>query len=514
MKRIVMLVANNWEIDSRVIREASAVAAAGYDVHVICDKAEPAYTEVVSEGVTYHCLPAWRPREHLTQLPGMLGYHMRVAALAVIGAAKDHRPCQALLLAAKLTLGLVLAIAMAPFLTVLLGLVLIAGKLIRPLKPTLKKLPFYPALAKVRERIWRDFVHGTLRNARKAIWHHFAIDSAHYLNQFGIRGAPLALSLKPDLVHAHDLVTLSGGYAVARATGSPLIYDAHELETHTNYWGLNPHMRRWVEIYERTLIGKSTAIVTVCESIADWLRDNYHIPRPIVVHNTPNLEKIAPGERTKTTLRSVAGISKDVPLAVYVGSVTIDRGLVECVRALAFAPKLHFAFVGPRYIETEKEILATALEIDVSDRVHLIDAVPSSQVTGFVSDADCSVIAIQNVCLSYYFCFPNKLLESVLADVPVVVARLIELENFVARFHTGLVADETDPAAIAAAVMEVIANKANLRPTAATREAIITEYGWATQRKKLLDLYARIFTPKRAMPTLKEASSGRTALVS
>jgi len=66
--------------------------------------------------------------------------------------------------------------------------------------------------------------------------------------------------------------------------------------------------------------------------------------------------------------------------------------------------------------------------------------------------ADCSVIAIQNVCLSYYYCFPNKLFESVLAGLPVAVADLLELRRFVDQYGVGLVMDETDPKAIAGAI--------------------------------------------------------------
>jgi len=358
MKRVVMLVANNWEIDSRVIREASAVADAGYDVHVICDKAEATYTKVLSAGVTYHCLPAWKPREHLARLPGVLIFHLRVSAAAVAQAWKGRRFSNAALLAAKMVTGVLIVMALTPL---LLFFPLIA----------LMRRPASPSNAVQPESLVRRL----LRGIRKFIWHRFAIDSAHYLNQFGVRAAPLALSLKPDVIHAHDLVTLSGGYAVARTSSIPLIYDAHELETHTNYWGLNPHMRRWVETYERTLVKRCVAIVTVCESIADWLHDNYHVQRPVVVHNTPNLTQSAPTTSARATLRSAIGLGRDVPLAVYVGSVTIDRGLVESVRALAFAPSLHFAFVGPRYIETEKDILQAAREIGVTDRIHLVDAV-------------------------------------------------------------------------------------------------------------------------------------------
>ena len=65
----------------------------------------------------------------------------------------------------------------------------------------------------------------------------------------------------------------------------------------------------------------------------------------------------------------------------------------------------------------------------VADRLHFVDPLPSEDVVGFLEDADASVIPIQNVCLSYDFCFPNKLLESVFPGLPVAVANLVELRG-------------------------------------------------------------------------------------
>ncbi|MDP4289131.1 MAG: glycosyltransferase family 4 protein [Bacteroidota bacterium] len=501
MARVVMLVANNWETDSRVIREATAVSQSGHEVHVICHKDASAYTEVTHNGVTYHCLPTPKPLSQLADLPKMFRLHLQVLSAGL------SDPNYRLKAGGKIVTLALRIICCFPLGIVLVAVGLLARWLvIKPLRAAaraIKSAILYFGFDYLR-------VQHSYRKAMQPIWYllnlaklaaqHlrlFAmqlldVDSIRYLNQFGVRAQPLARELRPALVHAHDLVTVSGGLAISKSLGAKLIYDAHELETHTNYWGLQARTKRWIEFYERVLTRRCTAVVTVCESIADWLRDNYDIARPIVVHNSPDIEKTAESAGPHETLRARIGLQKSVPLAVYVGSVTIDRGLALCVRALASAPELHFAFVGPRYIETEKEILRTAAELGVGNRVHLVDAVPSAQVTPFISDADCSVIAIQNVCLSYYFCFPNKLLESVLADIPVVAARLIELENFVHRYHTGVIADETDPKAIALAIQTVIANRKDFLPTAEARKEIVAEYGWSNQKRKLLVLYSDI----------------------
>jgi len=503
MKRIVMLLANVWETDSRVRREATAIAQAGYEVHVICNEAGADYYMAESDGVIYHCLPKVTGAAYIAGVPGMIMLHYRV----MIAAIRDdwsngarERAARRVLTAAGGGLFQVLAMLAA---SVMLGpFLLIRGGIGGVIWLLARLIKMFPAPRNAQYSLLRS-AYGTLMRLIAAIsrrlwgltyraWRIVHLDSILYLNQFSVRAISLARSLDPDAVHAHDLVTLSGGFAVSTDLRIPLIYDAHELETHTNYWGLSRHTRKWIEFYERYLARRCTKIITVCDSIADWLRDTYGMPRPLVVYNSPDLRADDQPANTVDTLRNRLGLASDIPLAVYVGSVTLDRGLVECVHALAFSPELHMAFVGPRYSVTEAEILGASANLGVQDRVHLVDSVPSQLVTAFVSDADCSVIPIQNVCLSYYFCFPNKLLESVLAGVPVVAARLIELERFVNRFEVGVIADETDPKSIADAIDAVIRDRSRFAPSIETRRQIAAEYGWATQSRRLLDLYVEV----------------------
>lgn len=501
--RVLMLLLGKWETDSRVIREATALAESGYDVHVISDYSGDTLKVMTASGVTYHCLAKTIGRAEILNFPKMVSSHVRVQLVGIRGrfaSGQILRGLGAFLVLTGMILLLTIMMALgtlvfAPFLTLRVLLSVSSRLLIMPARAALTKESKH--YARLSGCYWSTIARfeGVSRKAWSLTYKIMSIGdfaSILYLNQFAARATKVGESLRPDFVHAHDLVTLSCGYRLARSHGARLIYDAHELETHTNYWSLTRSHRRWIAFYEEALCRETDAVITVCESIADWLRDHYEIPRPVVVHNTPDFSRSAAVDPGKSKLREAIGIGREDSLAVYVGSVTVDRGIEECVRALAYAPYLHLAFVGPRYIETEKNIHAIANELGVTGRVHLVDPVPSADVTHFVSDADCSVVAIQNVCLSYYFCFPNKLLESVLAGVPVVVARLIELEHFVERFGVGLIADETDPCALAIAMTEVIARKAKFRPDAATRAEIVSLYGWETQRARLLDLYRRL----------------------
>ncbi len=293
------------------------------------------------------------------------------------------------------------------------------------------------------------------------------------------------VAYRPDVVHAHDLVTMLAGYRIAKRSKAKFIYDSHELETGRNakYTNLEKGLR---ERYEKFLITKTDAVITVSDSIADYLAALYKIKRPAVVLNAPSMTATA---ASGDDVRRRLGLSEATPLAVYVGSVTTNRGIENCVRALPHAPALHIAAVGPRAAPVALSLMQEAKALGVLDRFHLIDPVPHEEVTGFISTADVSLILIQDTCLSYRFCFPNKLLESLLAGVPVLAAKLVELERIVAKTSAGLVVDQTDPAAIAAGALKIAQDRGQYAPGADTIDFIRRTYAWEQQRKVLLGLY-------------------------
>jgi glycogen synthase len=420
--KILMLVSNPCTHDARVIREAEALADAGHEVRVLAKWAPGTERQEVRHGVTY----------------------------------ERHATKSDLKLAAK-----------APA----------AGQSGKPVQSLKAFAPEPPASA------WQILNAKRMRAYRSAAM--LVPRTGPLLVYYALLFTKHGLAFKPDVVHAHDLVTQLAGLRISKRTGAKFIYDSHELETGRNavYTSLERNLRAR---YERHLISKTDAVITVSDSIADYLAALYKIPRPSVVLNAPSMTTAL---STSDHVRKRLGLDAATPLAVYVGSVTTNRGIENCVRALQHAPSLHIAAVGPRAAPVAEALMREAAALGVQDRFHLIDPVPHEAVTGFIASADVSLILIQDTCLSYRFCFPNKLLESLLAGVPVLAAKLVEREHIVAKTSAGLVVDQTDPAAIAAGALQVAKNRAEYAPGPDTIDYIRKTYAWEQQSKTLLGLY-------------------------
>lgn len=508
--RVLMLVNNPCINDSRVIKSAEALAQGGWSVTVICRHVEERPATESRNGVTYErvklipastgsikkllrAVAAWCSHKlRVTRLPTHRSLtrcrktcfkhcHHRIGAYLRLGQRKlkneDIRG-----------IGLALGI-----------FVLVAWPLLQTVYKQVRR-PFIvygkPCLRQLR----RPFIiYGKpfVRRLRRGVWlriRPFVTVVFGFLetDEFGSAAVERAKSLQPDVVHAHDLSTLPAGGRIVRAVDARFIYDSHELEMHRN--ATYKRLVKWRrQRLERKYIRKADAVITVSDSIADHLRDTYRIKRPRVIMNSPRLEDTKGRSRE---LRSELSLKKEAPLAVYVGSVTINRGLEQTVRALVHAPAVHFAAVGPRRQETEQGLIDIARELDVLDRIHFVDPVAPNEVVDYIRGADVSVLPIQNVCLSYYYCMPNKLLESVFAGIPVAVANLLEMRRFVERHGCGVIMDETNPRAIAKAVLEVIDAREAFVLSAEQRRRLASEYEWQRQAEKLCDLYGSLVEPK------------------
>jgi glycosyltransferase involved in cell wall biosynthesis len=283
------------------------------------------------------------------------------------------------------------------------------------------------------------------------------------------------------------LTTLPTAAAAARCCGAKLVYDSHELETHRNI--AYPVIVRWWRAFlERTLIACSDAVVTVSHSLGRHLTETYPIPEPTIVENVHRTEPTQ-GSR-QGDVREAAQLDASADLAIYIGALVPNRGIEQTITALTHDPDLHLAVVGPDPNGTTRYLRRLADQLGVGARVSFHRPVPPQQVSAFVATASVSVVPIQNTCLSYDYCFPNKLMESVYAGLPLAMSRLTELRRFIDRFGCGELMDETDPADIARVLRRICAHRARYAPDADKIAEIERHHGWAVQEQRLRALYA------------------------
>ncbi len=223
-----------------------------------------------------------------------------------------------------------------------------------------------------------------------------------------------------DVWHLHDLTALIG--VMPRLRGSvPIIYDAHELflESGTAA-GLPFPVRQLLRKYERRLVSRVDAVVTVNDALADVLARRYRPRRVVVVHNCP--DRWSPPAVRPDLIRETTGIPVDEPVILHHGSLGAHRGIEQLMSAV-LEPGLeraHLVLLGPG--ATRDMYLERAAEPEWRQRVHVLDPVSPADLLPWVASADVGAMPIQRSTLNHYLATPNKLFECLAAGVPVVAS--------------------------------------------------------------------------------------------
>lgn len=330
-------------------------------------------------------------------------------------------------------------------------------------------------------------------------------------DDFEIEYGPYLESLRPDVIHAHDSDTLSVAMTAAfrlRAAGyqTRVVYDAHEYTPGTARF----HARQSLVLsaVEQLLVPQCDAVVTVSDEIADLLvRDHNLARRPSVVLNAPT----APRGGDSPGVRERVGLPQATPILVYVGGVAPQRGVDLAVAALAQVPLAHLVVVAPESGRTQK-LLEQATDLGVQHRYHRLDYVPADEVVDFISSCDLGLIPFRPLPNSELG-LPTKYREYLVAGLPIVASD----QGLVAADirHTGIgeLFPAGDAAGLGHAINKVLGGLDTYR--SAITPQLIDANLWRRQVEVIQRVYADVATPTsvEAQPSPRTTPSvliGRT----
>ncbi|MFE1408016.1 glycosyltransferase family 4 protein [Streptomyces sp. NPDC058770] len=317
--------------------------------------------------------------------------------------------------------------------------------------------------------------------------------------------------LKPDLIHANDFRMLGiGARAVLRARAAKrnvkLVWDAHEFLPGIKPW--DPHPRWHVAqcLHELAYSKHADAVTTVSATLADMLAERHGLAeKPAVVLNAPD-GQVSPEQAAEPVpdLRELCGIGPDVPLTVYSGAAAPQRGLDIMVESLPQLPDVHVAFIVLRPASPYMTGLAQrAEELGVGDRVHILPYVPHYQVVRFLSAADLGVIPIHHW-PNHEIALITKFFEYSHARLPFVVSDVKTMGAMVAQTGQGEVFKAEDVTDYVRAVKAVLADPKKYRDVY-DKPGMLDEWTWEAQAAVLDEVYTGLL-PGSRRPSVEKAA--------
>ena len=124
-----------------------------------------------------------------------------------------------------------------------------------------------------------------------------------------------------------------------------------------------------------------------------------------------------------------------------------------------------------------------------------MNAVPPGRLLEYTASCDFGISLIENSCLSYYYCLPNKVLEYLMCRKPVLVSDLKEMASLVESNGIGIVARNFTISEVTEGIKKL--KSLDLHLIKRNINAIIDKYSWESQEVKLLEAYQYVINSKK-----------------
>ena len=198
--------------------------------------------------------------------------------------------------------------------------------------------------------------------------------------------------------------------------------DAHEIFPEVPEIQHKPFVK-WVwRSIERTLMPRCNALLTVCQSLADYYKGKYGVDMTVVrnidIHHSTSP---IPHSSSHTLL--------------YQGCVNLGRGVDWAIEALEWLPDCRLVVAGGG--DLLEQMKAYAASKPWADRIQFLGQVPPEELPVLTRQADVGLVMLENLGLSYYYALPNRIGDFVAAGVPMVVSDMPEMAAVVRKYGVG-----------------------------------------------------------------------------
>lgn len=308
--------------------------------------------------------------------------------------------------------------------------------------------------------------------------------------------AVLDAAPETDVFHAQSLIVLPVVRAAARKLGGRFVYDVADYHTEAARLARMPGpVRELFRRRERSWARDASGFLAVSEPVAKLVERRWGVERPAVLFNCPPAWRPdEPGSIASNRIRDALGLPPERPVVLYQGGFSVDRGIEELAAAArqAAVRDLDAAVVFMGYGRLEGYVRDQVIQ--QPGRVYLLPAVPPDELLEWTASADVSFVGQPPRTLNQKMNLPNKLFESMMAGVPVVVSNGNEQCRLVSQEAVGVCCNVDSAAAVAAAIAGLLSapEYERQRLRSHCRTVALGKYTWDQNAGGLLALYRKL----------------------
>ena len=228
----------------------------------------------------------------------------------------------------------------------------------------------------------------------------------------GIEAAPAA-----DVYHGMAYMGISVALALGRRHHARVVYDARDIYmAAANLARLGGPIKAVLARMERGWARAADRVFTVNQPYAEQLAGRFGVETPVIVMNCSY--RFSPPTPAPRRFHERLGLDPATRVVLYQGGFSRGRGIEELIAAIHLVPNAVLVAMGYGALETE--IRAAAMDPRNRGKVHVLPAVPPTELLDWVASADVVGVLFQHDTLNNYLSTPNKFLEAMAAGVPSV----------------------------------------------------------------------------------------------
>lgn len=304
--------------------------------------------------------------------------------------------------------------------------------------------------------------------------------------------------LSAEVISCYDISALTIAWIstlfLPKKSKPYLVYDSHEFEL-----GRNSSRSKFdffcVKMMENFLIKKSVFSIMVNDTIADEVMRIYKLKeRPIVVRNVQDYVEV--DKNVIREYREMFYLKYDIKpsdfIVMYHGAIMNGRGIETIIKAVKSLDDVKVIILGFGRQDYINNLFKMVEDLQLSTKVFFHEAVDQTELWKYVGASDAGIVAINNICLSYYYSLPNKFFQNVQAHTPIIGVDFPEIKRMIEKYNIGLVCNSDSPDNLRYSILKLKDDKKLYSIFKLNLETVAKELCWEKEKIKLTNAYRGI----------------------
>ena len=288
--------------------------------------------------------------------------------------------------------------------------------------------------------------------------------------EFNIRLLFKLFVIKPEILYAVDLDSVTASYFYHRLRKTPYIYDAHEYFTELPELEGRTYVQKVWKYIEKKTIPRAYKCLTVNAELANIYEENYN-RKFLVVQNSP-------------PYHTSSGVAKEKKF-IYQGALNKGRGVEELIRMMKFFPSYTLDIAGDGPLRGDLDLLLKEQEID---NVVFHGMLKAEELRILTQRATLGFNLLLGESLNYYYSLANKFFDYVMAETPVVTMDFPVYRRLLKEHKVGIVVSDLQIKSLTAAVEDLLENETLYINAVKECEKAKGKWNWSKETKVLNEL--------------------------